>query len=135
MSDALASLCRNISAIKEASFSRPAASFATARSCTSRHKPQPLPVFAFRTGIRRSFQPAGRMAHPVRVIAKRLMKRRAFADGTVNQVGIVGIAEGEHVRFDGNQQISGCVRELAQHGLAADDHDFGRPGDAGGGRE
>jgi hypothetical protein len=69
----------------------------------------------------------------VRVIAERPVKGRAFANRTVNPFGIVRIAECEHVRFDGNQQVSRCIWELAQHGLAADDHDFGRPGDAGGG--
>lgn len=37
------------------------------------------------------------------------MERRAFADGAVNQIGIGGIAESEHVRLNGNQQIGGRI--------------------------
>lgn len=70
--------------------------------------------------------------HAVRVITERLMERRAFADGAVNQIGIGGIAESEHVRLDGNQQVGGRVRKLPQHGLAADDYDFTRTGNANG---
>jgi len=52
-----------------------------------------------------------------------------------NQSSVVGVgmAKGEYVSFDGNQQVGGRIWELIQHGLASDDHDFGRPGNAGSG--
>ena len=73
--------------------------------------------------------------HPVRVIAKGLVEGRAFANGTVNQIAISGIAEGENIRLDGDEQFSGCLGKLTEYGLAADDDEFRRAGDAGGGAD
>ena len=71
-------------------------------------------------------------AHPVRVIAKRLVERRAFTNRTVNQVTIGRIAQGENIRLNGDEQFIGSLGKLAEHRLTANDDEFRRTGDAGG---
>ena len=72
-------------------------------------------------------------AHPVRVIAKSLVERLAFANRTINQVAVGRVAKGENIRLNGNQQFIGRLGKLAEHCLTANDDEFRRSGDAGGG--
>ena len=58
------------------------------------------------------------------VITESPMKGRAFANGPVNQIAIRRIPQGKYVGLDGNQQFFGCLRELTEHSLAADNDKF-----------
>ena len=71
-------------------------------------------------------------ADSVSVVAKGLMERRAFADGSVNQVAVRRVALRENVDLDGDEQIIRGMRKLAEHGLAADDDECLGTGDASG---
>lgn len=55
--------------------------------------------------------------HPVGVVAKGLVKGRAFANGAVDQVGVSRIPQREHVGFDGDEQFGRRVWKLAEQGL------------------
>ena len=69
------------------------------------------------------------------IVAECLMKWRTFSDGAINQVAIRRIAERENVGLDGNEQVSGSLRKLAENSLAADNDKFLSPGDTGGGTD
>ena len=72
------------------------------------------------------------LADSVRIITEGLMKRRAFANRTVNQVAVSRVAQREDIRLDGDKQFIRSLGKLSQHGLTADDDKFRRAGDAGG---
>jgi hypothetical protein len=63
------------------------------------------------------------------------MKGRAFANGAVDQVGVGGIAQGEHLGLNGDEQLGGRVWKLAEHSLTADDDQLLYAGDARGGTD
>ena len=63
----------------------------------------------------------------MRVIAKRLMERRAFANRAVNQIGIRRVEQREDIGFDGNEQFIRSLGKLSQHGLAAYDDKLRAP--------
>lgn len=62
ISSRVAIRCRCSDSTNSMSFSRPATSFATARSCTSKHHPRTNRVFALATLTNRPSQPAGNTA-------------------------------------------------------------------------
>jgi hypothetical protein len=63
------------------------------------------------------------------------MKWRTFSDGAINQVAVRRVAERENIGLDGNEQVSGSLRKLAENGLAADNDKFLSAGDAGSGAD
>jgi len=86
----------------------------------------------------KTFTPSGRqyggfLTDPMCVVAECLMKGRAFANGTINQIIICRVAQREHIGFNGDQQFIRCLWELSQHRLTADDDKFRCAGDAGDG--
>lgn len=69
------------------------------------------------------------------VVAEGLMKRRTFADASINQVGVTRTAERKQIGFDGNQQFCRRIGKLAEHRLAAEDDKLIRARNAGGGAD
>lgn len=65
------------------------------------------------------------------IVAECLMKWGTFSDGAINQVAVGRVAEGENVGLDGNEQVGGSLRKLAENSLAADNDKFLSAGDAG----
>ena len=49
------------------------------------------------------------------------MERRAFADGSVDEIRPSGFVLRIDVRLDGNAEYGGRIRVFAENGLAADD--------------
>jgi hypothetical protein len=72
-------------------------------------------------------------SHAVSIVAECLMKWRAFSNGSINQVAIPRVAEGEYVGLDGNEQINGSLWKLAEDSLTANNDKFVSAGDSRGG--
>src|SRR6185436_10633362 len=69
------------------------------------------------------WQAGGLFADALSVVAERLVEGGQLADAAVDDLGALGMVQGEEIRLDRKAHGLRGIRKLTQDRLAADDHD------------